>query len=152
MRINFLEKLIGSGLYSGYSPVASGTVASLVALLIYFIPGFEQLYIIVPVSILFLLSGIPLGTKFDKIYGKDPKQCTIDEFVGMWISLIALPKTMGIAITTFFIWRILDIIKPPPARNLEKIKGGFGIMIDDVVSAIYTLLIMHVVVYLVGQF
>ena len=152
MRINFLEKLIGSGLYSGYSPVASGTVASLVALLIYFIPGFEQLYLIVPVSILFLLYGISLGTKFEKIYGKDPKQCTIDEFVGMWISLIALPKTIGIAITAFFIWRILDIIKPPPARKLEKINGGFGIMIDDVVSAIYTLLIMHVVVYLVGKF
>jgi phosphatidylglycerophosphatase A len=152
LQINFLEKLIGSGLYSGYSPVASGTAASMVALLIYFIPGFEQLYIIVPVSILFLLYGIPLGSKFEKIYGKDPKQCTIDEFVGMWISLIALPKTMEIAITTFFIWRVLDIIKPPPARKLEKINGGIGIMIDDVVSAIYTLLIMHVVVYLVGKF
>jgi phosphatidylglycerophosphatase A len=150
--INFFEKLIGSGLYSGYSPVASGTAASMVALLIYSIPGFEQLYIIVPVSILFLLYGIPLGSKFEKIYGKDPKQCTIDEFVGMWISLIALPKTMEIAITTFFIWRVLDIIKPPPARKLEKINGGIGIMIDDVVSAIYTLLIMHVVVYLVGKF
>jgi phosphatidylglycerophosphatase A len=152
LRINFFEKLIGSGLYSGYSPVASGTVASLVALLIYFIPGFEKLYLIVPVSILFFLYGIPLGTKFEKIYGKDPKQYTIDEFVGMWISLIALPKTIGIAIVTFFIWRILDIVKPPPARKLEIIKGGFGIMIDDVVSAIYTLLIMHVVVYLVGKF
>lgn len=152
MGINFFQKLIGSGLYSGYSPVASGTAASMVALLIYFIPGFEQLYIIVPVSILFLLYGIPLGSKFEKIYGKDPKQCTIDEFVGMWISLISLPKTMGIAITTFFIWRVLDIIKPPPARKLEKINGGIGIMIDDVVSAIYTLLIMHVVVYLVGKF
>jgi len=152
LQINSLEKLIGSGLYSGFSPVASGTAASLVALLIYFIPHFEQLYIIVPVSILFFLYGIPLGTKFEKIYGKDPKQCTIDEFIGMWISLIALPKTAGIALTAFFVWRILDIIKPPPARKLEKINGGFGIMIDDVVSAIYTLLIMHVVVYLVGQF
>jgi phosphatidylglycerophosphatase A len=152
LHINFFEKLIGSGLYSGYSPVASGTVASLVALLIYFIPGFEQLYIIAPVSILFFLYGIPLGTKFEKIFGKDPKQCTIDEFIGMWISLIALPKTIGIVLTAFFIWRILDIIKPPPARKLEEINGGFGIMIDDVVSAIYTLLIMHVVVYLVGQY
>jgi phosphatidylglycerophosphatase A len=152
LQINFFEKFIGSGFYAGYSPVASGTAASIIALLIYFVPGFEQLYIIVPVSILFLLYGIPIGTKFEKIYGKDPKQCTIDEFVGMWISLIALPKTIGIALTAFFIWRILDIIKPPPARKLEKINGGFGIMVDDVVSAIYTLLIMHVVVYLVGKF
>jgi phosphatidylglycerophosphatase A len=152
LRINFFEKIIGSGLYTGYSPVASGTVSSFVALLIYFIPGFEQLYVIIPVSILFLLYGIPLGSKFEKVYGKDPAQCTIDEFVGMWISLIALPKTIGISIVTFLVWRIFDIIKPPPARKLEQIKGGFGIMIDDVSSAIYTLIIMHVVVYFIGKF
>ena len=152
MQIKLFEKIIGSGLYSGYSPVASGTVASLLALLIYFIPGFEQLYIIVPISILFFLIGIPIGNKFEKSYGKDPAQCTIDEFVGTWISLIALPKTIPISITAFLIWRILDIIKPTPARKLEQLKGGFGIMIDDVISAIYTLIIMHVIVYLIGKF
>ena len=152
MRINFLEKIIGSGLYTGFSPVASGTVASFVALLIYYIPGFERLYILLPVSVLFFFYGIPLGSKFEKIYGKDPAQCTIDEFVGMWISLIALPKTMAISGITFLVWRFLDIIKPPPARELEKISGGFGIMIDDVSSAAYTLIIMHVLVYLLGKF
>ena len=152
MQINFFERIIASGLFTGYSPVASGTVASFVALLIYFIPGFEQLHIIVPVSIISFLYGIPLGSKFEKIYGEDPAECTIDEFVGMWISLIALPKTIAISGTTFLVWRILDIIKPPPGRKLEKIKGGLGIMIDDLSSAIYTLIIMHVVVYLVGKF
>jgi phosphatidylglycerophosphatase A len=152
LRINFIEKIIGSGLYTGYSPVASGTVASFVALLIYYIPGFERLYILLPVSIIFFFYGIPLGSKFEKIYGKDPAQCTIDEFVGMWISLIALPKTMAISGITFLVWRFLDIIKPPPARKLEKISGGFGIMIDDVSSAVYTLIIMHVLVYLLGKF
>jgi phosphatidylglycerophosphatase A len=152
LKINFFEKLIGSGLYSGYAPVASGTVGSLFAIIIYLIPGFENLYIIIPITVIFFIYGIFLGSKFEAKYEKDPSQCTIDEFVGTWISLIALPKTIGVITVTFFLWRILDIIKPPPARNLEKLNGGMGIMIDDVVSGIYTLIIMHLVVYLLGTF
>jgi phosphatidylglycerophosphatase A len=152
LKINFIERFLGSGFYTGYSPVASGTVASLAAVLIYFIPGFENLYVIIPVTVIFFIYGVLVGSKFEKIYGKDPAECTIDEVVGTWISLIALPKTILISVVAFLLWRILDIIKPPPARHLEKIKGGFGIMIDDVVSAIFTLLIMHLLVYLVGTF
>jgi len=152
LKINFFEKFIGSGFYTGYSPYISGTVGSLAALIIYLIPGFENLFIIVPAIIIFMVYGIYVGNKFESEYGKDPSQCTVDEVVGTWFSLIALPKTIGIIITAFFLWRILDIIKPPPARNLERLKGGLGIMIDDVISGIYTLIIMHLVVYLLGTF
>lgn len=152
MKLNVFEKILGSGFYSGYFPVASGTVGSLVALVIYFIPGFEQWFIILPLTIIFAAYGIYVGTKFEIVYGKDPAECTIDEVVGMWISLIALPKTILIVVAAFLLWRILDIIKPPPARNLERLKGGIGIMIDDVISGLYTLIIMHLVVYLLGKF
>lgn len=152
MKNNSFEKFIGSGFYTGYFPVASGTVGSIAAIIIYLIPGFEELIIIIPATISFMIYGIYLGTKFEAEYGKDPAQCTIDEVVGTWISLIALPKTIWIITAAFFLWRILDIVKPPPARNLEKLKGGLGIMIDDVVSGIYTLIIMHLVVYLFGKY
>jgi phosphatidylglycerophosphatase A len=152
LKINFFEKFIGSGFYTGYFPVASGTVGSFAALLIYLIPGFENLIIIIPAIIIFAVYGIYLGNKFEIKYGKDPSECTVDEVVGTWISLLALPKTIGIIVAAFLIWRILDIIKPPPARGLEKLKGGLGIMIDDVVSGIYTLIIMHLIVYLLGKF
>jgi len=152
LKISFFEKLIGSGFYTGYSPVASGTIGSLFALMIYLIPGFEHVIIILPVISISFLYGIYLGNKFEAEYGKDPAQCTIDEFVGTWISFVALPKSFWIIVIAFLIWRILDIIKPPPARKLEKLKGGLGIMIDDVVSGIYTLIIMHLVVYLLGRF
>lgn len=152
MKINFFEKFIGSGFYSGYFPIASGTVGSLAAILIYLVPGFEKLYIIIPATIILIVYGIYLGTKFETQYGKDPSECTVDEFVGTWISLIALPKTLWIIVATFFVWRILDIVKPPPARNLERLNGGLGIMIDDVISGLYTLIIMHLVVYLLGKF
>ena len=152
MKINSLEKFIGSGFYTGFFPFASGTVGSLAAIIIYLIPGFEQLFIIIPFTLIFLLYGIFVGTKFEAQYGKDPSECTVDEIVGTWISLIALPKSVLIIVITFIIWRLLDIIKPPPARKLEKLKGGLGIMTDDIISGLYTLLIMHVVVYLSGKF
>ena len=78
-----------------------------------------------------------------KYYGKDPSQCTVDEIVGTWIALIAIPKTIFINLTSFLIWRALDIIKPFPARSSEKLSGGWGIMIDDVISGFYSLIIVH---------
>jgi len=152
LKINFFEKLLGSGFYSGYSPFISGTIGSLVAIGFFMIPGFEQLYIIIPAIVIFFVYGVFVGDKFENQYGKDPAECTIDEFVGTWISLIALPKTIWILTAAFILWRILDIIKPPPARNLEKIKGGLGIMLDDVISGVYTLIIVHLAVYLLGSF
>lgn len=149
-QINLFEKIIGSGFYTGYIPIASGTWGSLAALMIYFIPGFEQPEIIIPAIILVFAIGVYISDKFEKVYGEDPSECTVDEVVGTWIALLFLPKTIGIAFTSFFIWRILDIIKPFPARKSEDLKGGWGIMMDDVISGFYTLIIMHILIQLTG--
>jgi len=145
VKINFFEKMLGSGFYTGYIPFAPGTFGSLAALILYTIPGFESLAVIVPIIIIFSFYGIFIGSKFESMYGKDPSQCTIDEMVGMWISLLFLPKTLFISVTAFFIWRAMDIIKPYPARQLEKLNGGLGIMIDDVVASVYSLIIVHLI-------
>ena len=150
MKLTIIEKIIGSGLFTGYFPYASGTVGSFAAVLIYLIPGFEN-----PTVMLFFISfftaiGIPISTKFEKIYGKDPSQCTIDEMVGMWISLLFVPKKIWFIIITFLIWRLLDIIKPFPARWIEKIKGGIGIMLDDIIAGIYTLILIHIIIFLIN--
>ena len=152
VKLSFIEKLLGSGFYTGYIPIASGTFGTLAALIIYLIPGFENPYVIVPAIIIFYIYGVYVGNKFENVYGKDPSECTIDEVVGTWISYLLLPKTVGIIIITFFLWRALDIFKPYPARKLENLNGGLGIMIDDVVSGFYTLIIMHLVVYFFGKF
>ncbi len=144
MKLNLFEKMLGSGFFTGFIPFAPGTFGSLAALFIYYIPGFEKLMVLIPAILIFSFYGVYVGNKFEKVYGKDPGQCTIDEFVGMWISLLFLPKTIILSATAFIIWRILDIIKPWPARNLEKLKGGPGIMIDDVISAAYALIILQV--------
>lgn len=146
MKLNFFEKLLGSGFYTGYIPIVSGTFGSMAGLILYYIPGFEKPVILIPAIILFSFYGIYAGGKFEKLYGKDPSQCTIDEITGMWISLLWVPKnTFLIPLLAFIIWRILDIIKPFPAGKLEGLKGGLGIMMDDIVSGLYSLAIIHII-------
>ena len=146
--VGFLTKAFASGLFSGYSPIASGTVGSAVGLAIYWIPGVENPYVLIPLSLVVLLLGIKASTVMEKSYGHDPSEVTIDEVVGMWISVLLLPKRIVIAVIAFLIFRILDIVKPYPARRFDSLQGGAGIMLDDVVSAIYTNLFMQLIVAL----
>ena len=119
MKLNIFEKAFGSVLFSGYFPFASGTVSSFVALLIYLIPGFNNPIFMIIVIILFTILGWITATKFENVYGKDPHECTIDEFVGTWISLLFVPQKIIYLISAFLIWRFLDIVKPFPAKQLE---------------------------------
>jgi phosphatidylglycerophosphatase A len=140
--------MFASGLFSGYSPVASGTVGSAVGLAVYAIPGFENLFVILPVSILVYLLGVRTSASMERVYGEDPGEVTIDEVLGMWISLILLPKSLLLAGVAFVLFRIFDIVKPYPARHFDSMPGGHGIMLDDVICGIYTNLVMHIAVAL----
>jgi phosphatidylglycerophosphatase A len=146
--VGFFTKAFASGLFSGYSPVASGTVGSAVGLAIYFIPGFEQVYVILPVCVLVYFMGVRTAESMEKVYGQDPSEVTIDEVLGMWVSLLFLPKKILIAVIAFFVFRILDIVKPYPARRFDNTPGGSGVMLDDVISGIYTNLLIQLAVAL----
>ncbi len=140
-----LIRAFASGLFSGYSPVASGTVGSLVGLAFYWIPGFEQPYYIMPACVVVFLAGIRAGDIMERYYGHDPAEVTIDEVLGMWFTLFLLPKGVVVSVAGFFVFRILDILKPFPAKKFDATVGGFGIMMDDVVSAFYSNLILQLV-------
>ncbi len=146
--LNVMHKFLGSGLLTGYLKGPTGTYGSLVALLIYLIPGVSSLIILIPLILITSFYGIWVCGKFEHLYGTDPKEATIDEFVGMWISLILVPASAGYLLVAFLLWRILDIVKPFPARNFEKLKGGLGVMADDIMSGIYTFLIMRIILIL----
>jgi phosphatidylglycerophosphatase A len=141
--VGFLQKAFASGLFSGYSPIASGTVGSAVGLAIYWIPGFEQPLIMSIACLLVFAFGIRAASAMEKVYGHDPGEVTIDEVLGMWISLFLLPKTILVSVAGFFLFRVLDIFKPYPARRFDALHGGGGIMLDDVVSALYTNLLLQ---------
>ncbi len=142
--MNRIHNFMGSGFLTGYIPFASGTWGSAAALLIYwFVPGMENWKILLPMSVVISIYGFYVGDLFEMKFGKDPAECTIDEVAGMWISLMFLPKSILIAVITFFIWRVIDIVKPAPARQAEALKGGYGIMMDDIIGGVYTCLIMN---------
>ena len=138
-----LTKAFASALFSGYSPIASGTAGSAVGLAIYFIPGFESPMIIGIVTLIVCILGIPAAEAMEKRYGHDPAEVTIDEVVGMWISLLFLPKYILVALAAFVLFRILDIIKPPISRKFDAMHGGFSIMMDDVIAGIYANVILQ---------
>lgn len=150
--MNQLEKILGSGLYSGYIKTASGTFASLVALFIFLIPGFENPTLMIFVISVCIVAGVPIADKFEKEYGKDPSQFTLDEFIGTWITFLFLPKKIWYLIPAFLIWRALDIFKPFPARRLENINGGWGVILDDVAAGIYSFMAMQIIIYLLNRF
>ncbi|MBI4417266.1 MAG: phosphatidylglycerophosphatase A [Ignavibacteriales bacterium] len=141
-------RIFASGLFTGYVPFASGTFGSLAALGLYLIPGFEHPYVIMPACAVVLLLGAKAAGLMERRYGHDPAQVTIDEVLGMWISLFLVPKSLSAAVVAFFIFRILDIIKPWPARKFDSLRGGMGIMMDDVVAGVYTNLLVHLIVRL----
>lgn len=146
-RANFLDKLIATGLGSGLSPVAPGTVGSLLGLIIYFIPGFENPYVIIPAILVFFLWGTYSAARMEMSYGHDPSRVVIDEIVALWISVLFLPKRLILAAMAFILFRMLDIFKPFPASYFDRRNGGLSIMMDDVVCGVYTNIILQLYLY-----
>ncbi|MFA6467379.1 MAG: phosphatidylglycerophosphatase A [Bacteroidota bacterium] len=141
--VDGLTKFVASGIYTGYAPAASGTFGSLAACAFFFIPNFTSVYVIIPATILLFIIGGRVADKMEKVYGQDPSQVTIDEFVGMWISVWFIPFSFLNFGLAFVIFRILDILKPYPAAEFDKRSGGWNIMLDDVIAGIYTNVIIQ---------
>ncbi|RPJ16366.1 MAG: phosphatidylglycerophosphatase A [Desulfobacteraceae bacterium] len=137
--MNFREKLVmflATGLFVGNIPVAPGTFGTIAGLLFCLFlsrAGFLLAFIIVVVFIVFAML---IAGKAEKIIKrKDPGCIVIDEIAGIMITFLGLPFNFISVISGFFIFRILDIIKPFPIRSIEnRLSGGAGIVMDDVAA------------------
>ena len=170
-KLPFFSNLIATGLFSGYSPIASGTAGSLVGLLLYYgIPGMDNVVTLSLCIIIFFFVGVRTSATVARIVGNrltpsaamakemfqagsthapDPSIVVIDEVVGMWISLLFLPKSILIAVMAFLAFRIFDIVKPFPAKQLEHYANGWGIMLDDVVAGMYANIVVHILLMII---
>lgn len=139
-----LKLFIATGFLTGYFPFASGTIGSFLAILLYlFIPGFSEPYVLFLFILLFTVVGIYTSDFAEKIYGFDPPEVVIDEITGMWITMLFIPKTIILSAIGFIIFRIFDIIKPFPAKQSQNFKGGIGIMLDDIIAGLYSMVVLH---------
>ena len=139
-----LALLIATAFGAGYSPIAPGTAGSAVAVLILWLVPFSRLGLV-----LFLVAVVVVGTwaadvAERRLGGKDPSAIVIDEVAGMTLSVVAFPLTPGVLLVGFVLFRIFDVIKPPPAGQSQRFRGGIGVMIDDLIAGLYALAILAV--------
>lgn len=153
--ISRLILLIASGFGAGYLPPFPGTYGTLVGMGVYILLILLKVepleYIIVVAGIFFL--GVYTSTKAEIIVGtKDSSHIVIDEILGYLLTMFLIPLSFKTLVISFFINRFLDITKPFPASKIHQLKGGWGVMFDDVVSGIYSNLVMQtlVIIFSVG--
>ena len=138
--------VIATGFYSGYLPKAPGTWGSLVGLFLFFMLHTLSLPVyLAVVAGLFLVGSFAAGEAEKIMDHKDPGLVVIDEIVGMLITMIAVPATPLAMAMGFILFRIFDIAKPFPVNFFDqRFHGGLGIMLDDVMAGIYSLVILQV--------
>jgi phosphatidylglycerophosphatase A len=136
--------------YVGFFPVAPGTAGSAAGLIVYLmfrwlgIPHFE-----LPLIVVLFALGVFYGAASEQaLGGVDPGPVVIDEVMGMLMTLFLIPVNWMGMIAGFVLFRVFDILKPYPARKLERLPGGLGIMSDDLMAAVYANLTLHAVYYL----
>ncbi|MEW6073342.1 MAG: phosphatidylglycerophosphatase A [Planctomycetota bacterium] len=132
--------------FLGLSPVAPGTAGSLGGVLLAWALAGTADYLLWILCCIVLLyaAGRPLGAWAEaRARGKDPGFYVLDEVVGYLVTVLWVqgPSLLALALA-FFVFRFFDVVKPPPARRLEALGGGDGILLDDVVAGLYGLAVM----------
>jgi phosphatidylglycerophosphatase A len=155
-KVPLFIKAIGSGLFTGYIPFASGTFGSILGFLIFLIPGFSRMLVIFIALLVCFAVGVYVSEKMKLRYGDDPPEVVIDEIAGLWFTYIVafiifdfFFKAKSLDPNEFFItkllfgfvgliiFRIFDILKLQPSKYFDELKSGYGIMLDDIFAGLY---------------
>ncbi|MCK5437924.1 MAG: phosphatidylglycerophosphatase A [Desulfobulbaceae bacterium] len=138
---------IATGCFVGYLPIAPGTWGSALAIPIHFLLiQLSAEHYFTALGIIFVISVVTAGSAEKIIDRKDPGVIVIDEIIGMLITLIGAPNNILVWILGFLIFRFFDILKPFPIRLIDRrVNGGIGIVMDDVLAGIYSLIILQII-------
>jgi phosphatidylglycerophosphatase A len=145
-----LALAIATGLGAGYAPIAPGTAGSALAVVVLALVPFTRgalLGFFVAVT----LAGVWAADRAERLIGgKDPGRIVIDEIAGMTLSVLVLPLTPSVLLAGFVLFRVLDVVKPFPAGRSQAIRGGAGVMIDDLIAGLYALGALALARWLLG--
>lgn len=145
----FVSRLIATGCFAGYVPVAPGTAGSLLAVVLYWtLPDSESPFFLFGILALFLLGAWSASQVEQQTQIKDNQIIVIDEIVGMLITVLFFGKDVKWLAIAFIIFRLFDIVKPFPIKKVESLAGGWGVMLDDVVAGLYAAVTLRILVYL----
>ena len=139
-------KAIASVLGIGYIKGGGTIAAAACCLVLYLMPNQALTSTLFPASLL-TVGLLGIGTwaaqRVEPAWGKDSYRVVIDEVAGVWVGLLGVPLTGPRLLVGLLLFRFFDIVKPLGIRQMEKLPGGFGVMLDDVLAGIYTALLVH---------
>ena len=146
-RASGLAGVLATWFGCGYAPCAPGTLGSLGALapaILLARAGWRPLYFVALGVAALPVAGWSADRTAAKLGKKHPQQAVIDEVVGQWITLggAASLERWPVWVAAFALFRLMDIWKPAPVRQLERLRGGYGIVADDVMAGIYAALVL----------
>lgn len=135
--------------YVGYAPIAPGTAGSAAGLALFFLLRATGLVWLEPIAAVALfVIGAWAGNIAERYFGGiDPGPVVIDEVLGMIVTLMFVPVSWLGAVAGFLVFRVLDVVKPWPARRMESLHGGIGVMADDAMAAVYGNAVMWLLVW-----
>ena len=137
---------------TGNFPVAPGTFATLITALLYYflvpVGLYDTLSATLIVIIILIVLQFPLAfiiKRVEKKLGEDSSKIVIDEVIGYIIAVMLLPKTLLVLILGFVFFRIFDILKPEPVNVIQKVKNGWGVLLDDILAGIYANIVIRII-------
>jgi len=147
-----LDAFVVTGFGSGLSPFAPGTMGAVVAVALWLIgawlmPHWPLQALTLALILAFTFASVPMIRRVEQAWGEDPSRVVIDEVVGTWICLLAVPPShhWGYVLGAFALFRFFDILKPLGVRRMEAIGRGWGVMLDDILAGIYGFLVLLIV-------
>ncbi len=153
-----IARLLATGGYLGYAPVAPGTVGAFgCAVVVWFLapevtlaspPGTIAVTLITVAA--FVAMSIWAADVAEKTFGKDASKIVIDEWSGFILSVLFLPKSIFVFVAAFLLFRAIDILKPFPAGRAESVRGGLGIVLDDLVAGVYANILVRLMLHVRG--
>lgn len=149
-----IHKIIATACGAGYFPWGPGTMGAVFAVAVW-LPIFlltsnvTWFTVTIGLVVLFTVLGVWSSSVAERYWGEDPSRVVIDEVVGMWITLLAVPHEAPwyMIVTAFVLFRFFDMVKPLGIRKMENFKGGYGIMADDILSGIYGAIVILILRY-----
>jgi len=146
---------LATGFGAGYFPFAPATFASLLVTIAYGIiapaPGRITVVTVLCVAAVVFLAGIPLSRRTETVLGPDARPIVIDEVAGQLITFAGLPATWPVLAAGFILFRAADVLKVPPAGEAERLRNGWGVMMDDVVAGVYAHFALRALIAIFGR-
>jgi phosphatidylglycerophosphatase A len=149
--MGLIYRLISTFLGIGYTPKGGGTVAAVVCCIAWYFTwrgGNEHFWIQALIIVIITVVGAWTAGKMEAEWGEDSYRIVIDEVAGMSLTLFAVPVRWPYIVIGLALFRFFDIAKPLYIRRMERIGGGWGVMLDDMLAGLYANLLLQIVVFI----